>query len=74
MKTTTSINFDCEMLKALKQYAYENDRSVSNVVMILINDSEIFRKFMKERRQIKSWLKSKSKPVIETWENRFYKR
>lgn len=51
MKTTTSINFDCEMLKALKQYAYENNRSVSNVVMLLINDSEIFRKFMKERRR-----------------------
>lgn len=49
MKTTTSINFDCEILKALKQYAYENDRSVSNVVGLLINDSEIFRKFMKER-------------------------
>lgn len=49
MKTTTSINFDYEMLKALKQFALENDRSVSNVVGLLINDSNIFRKFMKER-------------------------
>ena len=48
MKTTTSINFDCEMLKTLKQYACENNRSVSNVVRLLINDSEIYRKFMKE--------------------------
>lgn len=50
MKTTTSINFDCKMLKALKQYAFENDRSVSSTVCILINDSEIFKKFMNERR------------------------
>lgn len=49
MKTTTSINFDCEMLKALKQYALENNRSVSSTVSILINDSGIFKKFMKER-------------------------
>ena len=49
MKTTTSINFDCEMLKALKQYAYENNRSVSSSVHLLIYDSEIFRKFIKER-------------------------
>lgn len=54
MKTTTSINFDCEILKALKQYAYENDRSVSSAVGIFINDSEIFKKFMKERRLNKS--------------------
>ena len=54
MKTTTSINFDCEMLKALKRYACENGRSVSNVVGLLINDSEMFRKFMKERRLNKS--------------------
>lgn len=53
MKTTTSINFDCEMLKALKQYASENDRSVSSTVSFLINDSEAFRKFMKERRLTK---------------------
>ena len=50
MKTTTSINFDCEILKTLKQYAYENNRSVSSSVNLLINDSVIFRKFMKERR------------------------
>lgn len=50
MKSTTSINFDCETLKALKQYAYENNRSVSSTVGLLINDSEIFKKFMKERR------------------------
>lgn len=50
MKTTTSINFDCEILKALKQYAYENQRSVSSTVAFLINDSEIFKKFMKKRR------------------------
>lgn len=49
MKTTTSINFNCEMLKALKQYAHENDRSVSSVVGMLINNSEIFRNFIKER-------------------------
>ena len=54
MKTTTSINFDCEMLEALKQYACENGRSVSSVVGLLINDSEMFRKFMKERRLNKS--------------------
>lgn len=50
MKTTTSINFDCKMLKALKQYASENDRSVSSTVGLLINDSKIYREFMKERR------------------------
>lgn len=50
MKTTTSINFDCEMLKALKQYALETDRSVSSTVGFLINDSQIFKKFIKERR------------------------
>ncbi len=50
MKTTTSINFDCEMLKALKQYASENDRSVSSTVCILINASEPYRKFMHERQ------------------------
>lgn len=50
MKTTTSINFDCEMLKALKQYASKNDRSVSSAVGLLINDSKIYREFIKERR------------------------
>ena len=51
MKSTTSINFDIEMLKTLKQFAQENDRSVSNVVYILINDSAKYRNFMKERRK-----------------------
>ena len=60
MKTTTSINFDCEMLKALKQYASENDRSVSSSVCFLINASEPYRKFMHERQENKRWLKSKS--------------
>lgn len=50
VKTTTSINFDCEMLKTLKQYAYENDRSVSSTVCLLINASEPYKKFMQERR------------------------
>lgn len=50
MKTTTSINFDCEMLKALKQYAYENKRSVSSSVCLLINMSEPYKKFLRERR------------------------
>ena len=50
MKTTTSINFDCEMLKALKQYASENDRSVSSTVCLLINASEPYRKFIRERQ------------------------
>ena len=50
MKTTTSINFDCEMLKALKQYASKNDRSVSSTVGLLINDSGIYKEFIKERR------------------------
>ena len=50
MKTTTSINFDCEMLKTLKQYASENDRSVSSTVSLLINNSEIFKNFIRERR------------------------
>lgn len=50
MKTTTSINFDCEMLKALKQYASKNDRSVSSAVGLLINDSRIYKEFIKERR------------------------
>ncbi len=50
MKTTTSINFDCKMLKALKQYASENDRSVSSTVGLLINDSKIYREYIKERR------------------------
>lgn len=50
MKTTTSINFDCEMLKTLKQYASENNRSVSSTVGLLINNSEIFKKFIRERR------------------------
>lgn len=50
MKTTTSINFDCKMLKALKQYAYENNRSVSSTVGLLINDSKIYKEFIKERR------------------------
>lgn len=50
MKTTTSINFECEVLKTLKQIAQENDRSVSNVVHILINESPKYRKFVKERR------------------------
>lgn len=54
MKTTTSINFDCEMLKALKQYASENDRSVSSSVYLLINDSELYKKFMRERKVDKS--------------------
>lgn len=50
MKSTTSINFDCEMLKALKQYAHENDRSVSSTVHLLINASEPYKKFIQERR------------------------
>ena len=50
MKTTTSINFNCEMLEALKQYASENGRSVSNTVCLLINASEPYRKFMRERQ------------------------
>lgn len=50
MKTTSSINFDCEMLKALKQYASENDRSVSSTVCLLINESEPYKKFLHERR------------------------
>lgn len=50
MKTTTSINFDCEMLKALKQYAYENNRSVSSSVCLLISVSEPYKKFLRERR------------------------
>ena len=50
MKTTTSINFDCKMLKALKQYASKNDRSVSSTVGLLINDSKIYREFIQERR------------------------
>ena len=50
MKTTTSINFDCKMLKALKQYASENDRSVSSTVCFLINESESYKKFLHERR------------------------
>lgn len=50
MKTTTSINFECEMLKILKQYASENDRSVSSTVCLLINASEPYRKFIQERR------------------------
>ena len=54
IKTTTSINFDCEMLKVLKQYAYETDRSVSSAVCILINASEPYKKFMNERRVNKS--------------------
>lgn len=53
MKTTTSINFDCEMLKALKRYASENDRSVSSTVGLLINDSKIYKEFIKERRSNK---------------------
>lgn len=52
MKTTTSINFECEMLKTLKQMALETDRSVSNVVYVLISDSPQYRKFVitKERK------------------------
>lgn len=50
VKTTTSINFDCEMLKTLKQYAYENSRSVSSAVGLLINNSKIYREFIQERR------------------------
>lgn len=50
MKTTTSINFDCKMIKALKQYAFENNRSVSSTVNLLINDSKIYKEFIKERR------------------------
>lgn len=49
MKTTTSINFDCETLKALKQYACENNRSVSSTVHLLINNSELYQKFIRER-------------------------
>ena len=49
MKSTTSINFDCEMLKALKQYAYENNRSVSSTVYLLISNSELYQKFIHER-------------------------
>lgn len=50
MKTTTSINFDCEMLKTLKQYASENNRSVSSTVYFLISTSETYKKFIQERR------------------------
>lgn len=50
MKTTTSINFDYEMLKALKQYASKNDRSVSSSVCLLISASEPYKKFLLERR------------------------
>lgn len=50
MKSTTSINFDIKMLTALKQYAFENDRSVSSAVGLMINDSKIFKEFIKERR------------------------
>lgn len=50
MKTTTSINFECEMLKILKQYASENDRSVSSTVGLLINASEPYKNFIRERR------------------------
>lgn len=51
MKSTTSINFECEMLKMLKQFALETDRSVSNVVYILISNSPQYREFVmtKER-------------------------
>ena len=49
MKSTTSINFECEMLKALKQYAYENNRSVSSTVYLLISNSELYQKFIHER-------------------------
>ena len=42
------------MLKVLKQYAYETDRSVSSAVCILINASEPYKKFMNERRVNKS--------------------
>nr|DAX05101.1 MAG TPA: Transcriptional repressor arc(10) helix, beta-ribbon, beta-sheet, structural [Caudoviricetes sp.] len=49
MKSTTSINFDCEMLKSLKQYAYENNRSVSSTVYLLISNSELYQKFIHER-------------------------
>lgn len=51
MKSTTSINFDIEMLEALKQFAQENDRSVSNVVYILINDSAKYRNFCERRKK-----------------------
>lgn len=54
MKTTTSINIDCEMLKALKQYASDNDRSVSSTICLLINASEPYKKFMRERKVNKS--------------------
>jgi hypothetical protein len=54
MKTTTSINFDCEMLNALKQYASDNDRSVSSTVCLLINASEPYKNFMRERKVNKS--------------------
>lgn len=50
MKSTTSINFDCEMLKELKQYAHENNRSVSSSVHFLISMSEPYKKFLLERR------------------------
>lgn len=49
MKSTTSINFDCKMLKELKQYAYENNRSVSSAVCLLISNSELYQKFIRER-------------------------
>lgn len=52
MKTTTSINFECEVLKALKQIAQENNRSVSNVVHILIIDSPKYREFAKRKKAI----------------------
>ena len=49
MKTTTSINFECETLKALKQYAHENNRSVSSTVQLLINNSKLYQQFIHER-------------------------
>lgn len=51
MKTTTSINFECEMLKALKQIALETDRSVSNVVYVLITNSPQYREFVFSRER-----------------------
>lgn len=53
MKTTTSINFDCELLKTLKQYAYENNRSVSSTVCLMIKASEPYKKFIFERKENK---------------------
>lgn len=67
MKTTTSINFECEMLKSLKQMATETDRSVSNIVYVLISNSPQYREFVIAKRKEKQCLqKSKNSIVIKT--------